>query len=144
MAHIEDLGSQFDAPIDLVWKFLESPADHGTSHTDRRNVQGEPAGENQMKVSWEQEVQGKWVKVENHVTMFPPVAMLVHSKAGPLAGSKFLMYYKPNGEKTGVNVVGEFRSEMIPPAQLEPMVLQSLAHAYDEDNASLKRMAGKH
>ena len=143
MAHIEDLGSQFDAPIETVWKFINSPPDHGTSHTGRRNVKGEPAGENQMRISWEQEVEGKWVKVDNHVTMFPPVAMLVHSKEGPLAGSKFMMWYKPNGAKTGVNVVGDFHSEMIPPAQLESMVLQSLAEAYDEDNAAIRRMAGK-
>jgi hypothetical protein len=96
-----------------------------------------------MRLSWEQNVQGNWVKVVNHVTMFPPVAMMVHSLEGPLAGSKFLMYYKPNGATTGVNVVGEFQSAMMPAAQLEPMVRASLETAYNEDNASLRRMAHK-
>lgn len=142
MVHIEDMGSQFDAPIELVWKFLQSPSDHGVSHTNRRNVQGAPDGEHSMRVSWEQEVEGKWVKVANRVTMFPPVAMMVESHEGPLAGSKFLMYYKPNGAKTGVSVVGDFHSPVIPPAQLEPMVLHSLEQAYNEDNASLRRLGG--
>jgi len=75
--------------------------------------------------------------------MFPPVAMMVHSIEGPLAGSKFLFYYKPNGPKTGVNVVGDFHSKVIPPAQLESMVLASLEEAYNEDNAALRRFGGK-
>ena len=93
-----------------------------------------------MRLSWEQNVQGQWVKVVNHVSMFPPVAMLIDSVEGPLAGSKFLFYYKPNGTKTGVNVVGDFHSAMIPPAQLEAMVLASLEEAYNEDNAALRRL----
>ncbi|MCI4369084.1 MAG: hypothetical protein L3K09_05945 [Thermoplasmata archaeon] len=143
MVHIEDLGSQFDAPIDIVWKFIDSPEDHGGSHKNRRNIQGAPAGDGAMKVSWEQNVQGNWVKVENRVMTFPPVAMMVHSLEGPLAGSKFIFYYKPNGAKTGVNVVGDFHSKVIPPAQLEAMVMASLEEAYNEDNASLRHMASK-
>lgn len=144
MAHIEDLGSQFDAPIETVWKFLQSPDDHGQSHANRRNIAGAPTPEGGMRISWEQNVDGHWVNVVNHVTMFPPVALLVESKEGPLAGSRFLFYYKPNGAKTGVNVIGDFHSKMIPPAQLEPMVLASFEEAYNEDNAALRRLvAGK-
>lgn len=143
MVHIEDMGSHFDAPIETVWKFIESPVDHGESHSDRRNIQGEPAGEDQMKTSWEQNVGGHWVKVANHVTMFRPVAMLVQSLEGPLAGSKFMMYYTPKGEKTGVSVVGDFHSKMIPPADLEKTVLASLETAFNDDSAAIRRMAGK-
>ena len=143
MVHIEDLGSEFDAPIETVWKFIQSEDDHGRSHPNRRNVQGATEADGGMRLSWEQNVQGRWVKVVNHVTTLPPVAMMVHSIEGPLAGSKFLFYYKPNGPKTGVNVIGDFHSAMIPPAQLQPMVLASLEEAYNEDNAALRRMAGK-
>jgi hypothetical protein len=143
MAHIEDLGSQFDAPLDAVWKFLQSPDDHGSSHKDRRNVEGAPDPEGGLRTSWEQNVNGNWVKVVNRVTMFPPVAVMVQSLEGPLAGSKFLMYYRANGAKTIVNVVGDFHSAMIPPAQLEPMVLASLESAYNDDNAALRHFAAK-
>ena len=143
MVHLEDLGSQFDAPLDTVWKFIQSDGDHGQSHANRRNIQGAPAPEGGMRVSWEQNVQGNWVKVVNHVTTFPPIAMMVHSLEGPLAGSKFMFYYKPDGHKTGVNVVGDFHSAVIPPAQLEAMVMASLEEAYNEDNASLRRLAAK-
>jgi hypothetical protein len=143
MAHIEDLGSQFDAPIETVWNFINSPDDHGRSHANRRNIQGAPHPEGGMRLSWEQNVGGNWEKVENHVTLFPPVAMLVHSVAGPLAGSKFMFYYQPKGPKTGVNAVGDFHSAMIPPDQLEPMVLASFEEAFNEDNAALRRLAAK-
>jgi len=143
MAHIEDLGSHFDAPIETVWKFILSPEDHGRSHRGRRNVHGEPDGENAMRVSWEQNVQGRWVKVVNRVTMFPPVAQLVHSLEGPLAGSKFLMHYAPAGHRTAVNVVGDFQSPVIPPEQLEAMVLASLEEAFVDDSAGIRALAGK-
>lgn len=143
MVHIEDLGSHFDAPIETVWKFIASPVDHGESHTDRRNVTAEPDGENGMKTSWEQNMDGKWVKVANKVTMFAPVAMLVQSVEGPLAGSKFMMYYTPKGDKTGVNVVGDFHSKMIPAEKLHETVMASLSHAFDEDSAGIRKMAAK-
>jgi hypothetical protein len=143
MVHIEDLGSHFDAPIETVWKFILSPEDHGRSHQGRRNVHGEPDGENGMRVSWEQNVQGHWVKVVNRVTMFAPVAQLVHSIEGPLAGSKFLMYYAPDGHRTAVNVVGDFHSPVIPPEQLETMVLASLEEAFVDDTAGIRALAGK-
>jgi hypothetical protein len=144
MVHIEDRGSEFDAPIETVWKFIMSPDDHGRSHSDRREIRGEPDGPDAMKLSWEQHVNGQWVHVANRVTFFAPVAQLVHSVEGPLAGSKFLMYYRPNGKKTAVDVVGDFHSPVIPADQLESMVLASLEGAYNDDNASIRRMAGKH
>lgn len=143
MAHIEDLGSHFDAPLDTVWKFIQSPTDHGESHKDRRNLRAEPEGENGMRTSWEQNVQGNWVKVSNRVSMFPPVAMLIQSIEGPLAGSKFLFYYTPKGDKTGINVIGDFHSKMIPPADLEKVVLANLETAFNEDSAAIRRMAAK-
>jgi len=143
MAHIEDLGSHFDVPIETLWKFILSPEDHGAAHASRRNVKGEPDGENTLRVSWEQNVQGRWVKVVNRVTMFPPVAQLVHSVEGPLAGSRFLMYYTPQGSRTAVNVIGDFQSPVIPPAELEPMVLASLEEAFQDDTAGIRAMAGK-
>jgi hypothetical protein len=143
MVHIEDNGSHFDAPIETVWKFIQSPVDHGESHTDRRNVKAEPEGENGMKTSWEQNVEGNWVTVANRVTMYPPVAMVVQSIEGPLAGSKFLMLYAPKGGKTAVNVVGDFQSKMIPSDKLEQTVMASLAHAFDEDSKGIHKMVSK-
>lgn len=143
MVHIEDLGSHFDAPIGIVWKFIDSPADHGAAHEGRRNIQGAPDGENRMRTSWEQNVGGNWVKVVNRVTVFPPVAMLIDSVEGPLAGSKFMFYYTPKGERTGISVIGDFHSKMIPPADLEKAVLGNLETAFNEDSAAIRKMAAK-
>lgn len=143
MVHIEDMGSQFDAPIDVVWKYLRTEEDHARVHANRRNFKMEPDREGGMRWSWEQNVEGRWVKVADRVSLFAPVAMLVHSLEGPFAGSKYVFYYAPNGDRTGVNVVGDFQSATIPPERLESAVLASFEEEYNEDNRALRAMAGK-
>lgn len=143
MVHIEDLGSEFDAPIETVWKFLNSPADHGSSHRDQRNPGGAPDKDGWMRVWWEQKVGEHWVKVVNRTTTFPPLMMIVESVEGPLAGSKFVFYYTPHGAKTGVTAIGDFHSATIPPAHLEKTVLASFEEAFNDDNVAIQRMAGR-
>ena len=140
MVHIEDMGSQFDVPIDVLWKFIQS-SDHNTSHTGQRNHQAVAEGEMAMRTSWEQDVGGHWVKVENRLMLLPPVAMIIESLQGPLAGSRFIFYYRPDGPKTVVNAVGDFQSKMIPSGQLEAAVLGSFEQAFTDDNKALKAFA---
>ena len=143
MVHITDEGSHFDVPIEMVWKYLQSPEDHGASHPEHMNVQTKPLGEGAFQVSWDQDAGGKMVKVVNRMTMVPPVGFVVEAIEGPLAGSKFFNYYTPKGSKTGVTTVGEFKSPMIPESQLEPMVRQNFEHVFTQDTAALKQFSGK-
>lgn len=142
MVHIKDEGSYFDAPIELVWKYLNTPEEHGPAHKGRRNVQIKPAGENAILLSQEQEMGGQWVKVANKITMVPPIGVIIEMVEGPMAGSKSFTYYTPKGNKTEVTVVGEWTSKMLPEAQLRPAVLGILEQVYNEDNAELKKLAG--
>jgi len=142
MVHIKDEGSHFDAPLDVVWKYNQSPDDHNRAHK-HRNSEMKPISENQFQVSWEQEIEGKWVKISNRMTTLPPTGLAIEVLDGPLAGSKFFNYYTPKGNKTEVTIVGEFTSKMIPEAQLHQTVLKFLQEAFESDNSAIQEMAGK-
>jgi hypothetical protein len=94
-------------------------------------------------MSWERDVDGKWVKMANLITMHPPVGFLVELQEEPMAGSKFMTYCVPRGNKTQVVVAGEWTSKMIPPAQLEKAVMANLGKTYDEDVAGLKTFTAR-
>jgi hypothetical protein len=143
MVFIADEGSVFDAPVDVVWKFLQSDTDHGESHKGRRNLERKQINENTLMLSWEQDVGGQWIRLANRLTFHPPVGFFVEPLEGPMAGSKFFNYYVPKGDKTEVVVVGDWNSKMIPPAQLEKAVMENLEKVFHEDSAGLKEFAKK-
>jgi hypothetical protein len=138
MVFIADWGSSFDAPIETVWKYLQSDDDHGSSHKGRRNMERKAVNENTVMLNWEQEVDGKWIKMSNRLTFHPPIGFFVEPLEGPMAGSKFLNYYVPKGDKTEVVVVGEWASKTIPSAHLEKAVWANLEKVYSEDVEGLK------
>jgi len=143
MVFVSDWGSEFDAPVDVVWAFLQSDTDHGNSHKGRRNFERKPITENTVTLSWEQEIDGNWVKMSNRLTFHPPVGFFVEPTEGPMAGSKFFNYYVPKGNKTAVVVIGDWQSKMIPEAQLEKAVMANLEKVFHEDSAALKEFAKK-
>ena len=143
MVHIKDEGSHFEAPIDVVWKYVQSEQDHGESHKGRRNFSRKELGPNMVELSWEQEIDGKWVRSANRLTMLPPVGFSVEPLEGPLAGSKFYNYYTPRGNRTEVTVVGEYTSKTIPAAQLEAAVMTNNEKVFKEDTEGLKQFTAK-
>ena len=143
MVYVHDAGSTFDAPIETVWKYLQSDQDHGPSHEGRRNMERKQLSENSVQLTWEQEVDGKWLKFANKLTFHPPVGFFVEPLEGPMAGSKFFNYYVPKGNKTEVVVVGDWNSKTIPPAQLEKAVWANLEKVYHEDSEGLKSFRAK-
>ena len=142
MVHIVDEGSEFDAPLDKIWRFLQTPEAHGPSHPEHMNNGAKPLSESSLQVTWEQDMDGKTVKVVNRVTMLPPLGLAIEQIEGPLAGSKFFNIYTPKGSKTGVTVIGDFRSPVVPESHLEPMVRKNFEHVFAQDTASLKKFAG--
>jgi hypothetical protein len=140
MVHIKDEGSQFDAPLDIVWKYVQNPEDHGRTHNSR-NTQVKPLGENTMELSWEQDLMGTPVKIKSRVTALPPVGLAIEMLEGPMAGSKFFNIYTPRGNKTEVSVIGDFGSKTIPPVQVEPTVRGFLEVVYNEDAAAIRELA---
>ena len=139
MARINDQeGSEFDAPLETVWKYLQHPEAHGNAHKGSRNRAMKPLTDTSFVVSWEQNMNGNWVKVANRVTVFPPLGMVAEAIEGPMAGSKMFTVYTPHGEKTEVSVFGEMLGAGVPPPQLEPTVRKFWEMAYLEDNAGIR------
>jgi hypothetical protein len=142
MVFIKDEGSDFDAPIDMVWKYIQSQ-EHGRAHRSIRDRKTQPLAENTVLASMERNVGGKWVKVVNRLTMLPPLALAFEAIEGPFAGSKFVYLYTPLGRKTGIGVYGEYASPEILAAQLERAVRASLDEGFNEDAPAIRAFASK-
>jgi len=142
MVLIKDEGSHFDAPISTVWEYLQGQM-HGEAHVSTRNQHVKPISENVMHISMEQNMNGQWVKVANRITALPPLAVVIEVVEGPMTGTKMVNVYTPKGNKTGIDVYGDFVVAGVPAAQLEPMVRSNLQQVFDEDTAGMKAMGSK-
>jgi len=143
MVQVKDEGSHFDVPVDVLWKYIQAPQDHGAAHPSSRNQQMKPLTETSFILSQEENMNGQWIKTANRITIFPPLGMSIEVLEGPLAGSKMINIYTPKGNRTGIDVYGEFVSKQIPGAQLEHAVRANLEMAFDQDVAGLRSFTSK-
>ncbi len=84
-----------------------------------------------------------WVRGRNRIARYPPLGMATEVLEGPLAGSKGMTYYTPEGNRTGVTVVGEFASSSLPPDQIEATARRGMPEAFDEDAPAIRAFAAK-
>jgi hypothetical protein len=132
-----DEGSEFDAPVEKIWRFMSTPGDHH-KHASMTNRKIERDG-NKAVLSFEAEGPGgvkTLVKIKS--TSFVPVGRMMEYLEGPLAGSKVVSYYIPKGQKTGVTIVGEYVSKVIPEGQIKMVVMNQLEQSFKEDTENLK------
>jgi hypothetical protein len=114
LVFIEDSGSFFEASLDKIWKLAEAHnKELNKIHPAMKNSKTEAISENSSIVSYESDVQGQTIKSRIKITMYYPLGMAFEMLEGPLAGSKFFNYYIPMGNRTGVTVVGEFKSPVM-------------------------------
>jgi hypothetical protein len=99
MVHIEDKGSEFDAPIDVIWKYFDSPDGHRGVHKGFRNVEAINLSVTSDIITLEQKFGDRWVKNTGRVTEFRPLGMAIETLTGPMAGSKQAVYYTPQATK---------------------------------------------
>jgi hypothetical protein len=77
-------------------------------------------------------------------TMYYPLGIAFEILEGLFADSKYFVYYIPiDNNKTGVTVVGDFKSNMIPEDEIKPIVLDFSERVFNEDVAYLKAMIQK-
>ena len=144
MARLNDTeGSRFDAPLDVLWKYLQDPTAHGGAHQNSRNRAMKPLTDTSFIVSWEQNMNGNWVKVANKITVFPPLGMAAEMIEGPMVGSKMFTVYTPHGHQTEVSVFGDMQASGVPAAQLEALVRMAWEMAFNEDSAGIREFAKK-
>lgn len=134
-------GSKFEAPLDVVWKYLRNPEAHSAAHRNTRNRAAKPISDSTFVVSWEQNMNGNWAKVANRITMFPPLGMVSEALEGPMTGSKMVTVYTPHGTETEVSIFADMQSSAVPPSQLEGVVRGAWETAFTEDSAGIRAFA---
>ncbi len=138
MVFILDEGSEFNAPIDKVWKLNMSEGQH--PHPSLRNAGSEQEGEHPILKYETQTPDGSWVKNRVRLTVLPPVGIAFETIEGPMTGSKSFQFYPPKGNKTGITVVGEWKAVGIADAQLKNAVMRFLETVFKEDQENLKKL----
>ena len=141
MVHIEDSGSFFDASLDKIWKLAEA---HGKEldkiHPEMKNIKGEMISENCNVVSYDSDMQGQTIRSKIKITTYYPLGLAFEMLEGPLAGSKFFNFYIPSGNRTGVTVVGDFKSPSMNDEMIKQVVKSFFDNGFDQDAAYLKTM----
>jgi hypothetical protein len=140
MVRINDDGV-FDAPIDRIWKYIADsrPGIHlhraipGTKVLEQKgNVVVQemefvnPDGKNTHKETWK-------------LTLNPPKGYTVEAVAGPAKGTKFRQAYTPMGDRTRVDVEGNWLVQGVDDATVKKLTLAFLEEAFNEDNAALRK-----
>ena len=138
MAHVKDDGV-FDASIDRIWKFLQDETPGVHQHKAIRGMK--LVREEGNAVTQEIEFvnpDGKTTRKETwKFTFNPPNGFEMESLAGMSKGTRYAHRYTPMGDRTRVDVEGEFRIEGMDEAATRQAALAFLSQVFDEDRASL-------
>ena len=108
-----------------------------------RNNKTEILNETTFINSWEQvdDANSQNIRMKIRGTMYYPLGITFEILEGPFADSKYFVYYIPtDNNKTGVTVVGDFKSNIIPEEQIKPIVLDFSERVFNEDITYLKTM----
>ena len=136
MVHIKDSGV-FDAPVDKIWKYLNDQDAHKHGFIK----------------SWNPKVEGKIVTVDAEIvgpdgnaftekyqtTMNPPTGYTTETLEGPGKGSKYTQTYTADGDKTKVEIEGDWKVAGLDDEKTTKMILGLLETAFNEDNENLKK-----
>ena len=143
MVFVRDEGSVFDAPIDFVWKYIFGGESHDSAHKTTRNPKFEKVSDITIIYASERLLRGKWAPDRMRISMFPPISVVTEWLEGVLAGSKLVYVYTPQGNKTRIDVYGEFTSKTLPPGEVEAAAREFLATEYDADAPAIRAAAAK-
>lgn len=143
MVYLKDEGSEFDAPIDFVWKYIFGGEGHDKSHKTTRNPKFKEISDITIEYGSERLLRGKWAPDRMRITMVPPISVTTEWLDGVLAGSKFVYVYRPVGEKTRIDVYGEFTSPTLTPQEVEAAAREFLEEEFHADAPVIKAEYGR-
>lgn len=143
MVYIQDEGSFFDAPLGVVWEYNLGGEEHDRAHRTTRNAQFKPLSPTSLVYSAERNWGARWIPESSRITILQPLSMVTEMLEGPLVGSKMVYVYKPRGERTQVDVYGDFVSATIPSVELESTVLRWLESEFNEDAPAVRALASR-
>src|SRR5579862_3582499 len=139
MVYVLDEGSEFDASLERIWKYVQTDEEH--EHRAIKGLGMEMAGENVVLLTEEVTLPNlPTFKQKVKLTMHPPFGLVLEYVEGPLAGSRSFQYYIPKGNKTGVTVVGDFVGSGMDDDSVRRLALGFLELAFNEDNANLRKL----
>jgi hypothetical protein len=143
MVFVRDEGSEFDAPIDVVWEYIFGGEGHDSSHRTTRGGKMKALFKGPLVLRYKAERQygSRWIPETMRITFFPPVATVQELLDGPLAGSKWTYVYSPRGRKTRIDAFGEFRSKKYKGAELKRVAVRFLANEFEEDAPHVRTLA---
>lgn len=138
MVYLEDEGSEFDAPTDFVWKYIFGGGAHDSAHKTTRNPKFKKVSDITIEYGSERLLRGKWAPDRMRITMVEPISVTTEWLDGVLAGSKFVYVYSPRGEKTRIDVYGEFTSPTLGPEEIEAAAREFLESEFRDDAPAIK------
>ncbi len=139
MVYILDEGSEFNAPLERIWKYLQSDEEH--EHKAIKTINREMQGDNVAVITSEVTLPNlPPVRSKIKFTMYPPFGITQEYLEGPMTGSKAFQYYIPKGDKTGVTVVGDFVAKGMDDGSIKRTTMQVLDISFNEDNENLKKL----
>jgi hypothetical protein len=138
MVYLKDEGSVFDAPIDFVWKYIFGGEGHDSSHKTTRKPKFAKVSDITILYGSERYLRGKWAPDQLRISMFPPISVVTEWLEGALAGSKLVYLYSPEGEKTRIDVYGEFTSKTLPQPEVEAAAREFLEMEFAADAAAIR------
>jgi hypothetical protein len=140
MVHFEDAGSILDAPLETVWKYRVSDL-HGRAHHARaRNFELLETGGGPALVSAERLLDGRWKRFVSRSADYPPLCIVNEEVEGEFAGTKFVLLYRPVGQRTRVDVIGDVQSPTFSPEVAKGKFLETLAEAYEDDVVGIRQL----
>lgn len=138
MVRVTDEGI-FDAPLDKLWKYVNDQMMHNhasfkvTKLVDQKGntmvVEADVANPSATGTHKE-----TWKFVYN-----PPKSFDMEYLSGPMKGSRHTHTYTPLGNRTKVDVVGDFKLQGADDATTKKMVLDYFAKVFEEDRAALRK-----
>ena len=137
MVFWRDEGSVFEAPLDQVWEFLDDPEGHTRAH-EHTEVSRERTGPETGTYSWRQPFEGVPTRFTMRWRSFHPLGIAYDVVEGPFDGSRFFLYYLPLGSRTGIAIVGEFRSPTLGAAELPAALDRFFAKEFDQDRQRIE------
>jgi hypothetical protein len=143
MVYIRDEGSVYDAPIDVVWKYLlEGGPTHVAAHqASARFLDGRQVTPSTSIATVERLIDGRWSRFVARSTDYPPLAIVNEELEGPFAGSKFAIIYTPEGHRTRVDAFGFWTSESMSSPEVERVVRGLFEASFNEDAPAVKAFA---
>ena len=143
MRRIKYEGGASGDNTDAVWDFLMPPDKDGRSANRSRNLKVQQVSDDEMRISWEQKLNGNWLRTVSRVTQYPPEGFVVEITEGPMAGSKFFNYYSSKEQKERALGTESPQVRKRSNVKPEPIALVLLREVLREDSKAIRSLISK-